>query len=101
MRRAAGDAVDFTRNQERTDFYADLKTQRAVVMSLFLIGETAANVMDAYPETIAKNPAVPWKSIRGMRNRIAHNFYALEIDIVWETVRDSVPVFLDVLDDLR
>ena len=101
MRRAARDAIDFTRDQERADFYADLKTQRAVVMSLFLIGETAANVMDSYPGTTAQNRTVPWKSIRGMRNRIAHNFYALEIDVVWETVRDSLPVFLEALESLR
>ena len=66
-------------------------------MSLVIIGEAATKVMDRYPEFTAQNPQIPWRSMRGMRNRIAHGYFDINLDVVWETVQVALPELLTVL----
>jgi uncharacterized protein with HEPN domain len=65
-------ACSFIDGLSKEDFLADKRTQSAVVMSLVIIGEAATKVMDCNPEFASRHPEIPWRSMRGMRNRIAH-----------------------------
>jgi uncharacterized protein with HEPN domain len=82
MHRAATDARSFVVGLSREDFLADRRTQQAVVMSLVIIGEAAARIMDAYPTFAAGHPGVPWQAMRGMRNRMAHGYFETDFGIV-------------------
>jgi len=66
-------------------------------MDLRIIGEAAAKVMDAYPDWVEQHPTTPWRSMRGMRNRIAHGYFEVNLDLVWETVRRALPQMLATL----
>lgn len=66
-------------------------------MSLIIIGEAATKVMDGYSEFIQVHTQVPWRSMRGMRNRIAHGYFDINLDIVWETVIPALPKLLEQL----
>ncbi|MBI4808578.1 MAG: DUF86 domain-containing protein [Nitrosomonadales bacterium] len=57
-----------------------------------VIGEAATKLADEYPEFIAKFPQVEWKSMRGMRNRLAHGYFDINLEIVWETVKQALPI---------
>ncbi|NWB98226.1 DUF86 domain-containing protein [Pseudomonas gingeri] len=70
MRQAATDACSFVEGLAKDDFLEDKRTQQAVVMSLIIIGEAATKVMDGYTEFTQAHAQVPWRSMRGMRNRI-------------------------------
>jgi uncharacterized protein with HEPN domain len=94
IREAAQDACGFTQDLTKEDFFADKRTQRAVVMSLMIVGEAATKVVDQFPEFAASHPAVPWRSMRGMRNRIAHGYFDINLEVVWETVRTALPELL-------
>lgn len=94
MRQAAQDACAFVESQAKDDFLSDKRTQQAVVMSLIIIGEAATKVMDSYPEFAQVHTEVPWRSMRGMRNRIAHGYFEINLDVVWETVRTALPALL-------
>ncbi|MFN7888261.1 MAG: DUF86 domain-containing protein [Betaproteobacteria bacterium] len=94
IRQAAEEACSFVAELSREDFLQDRRTQRAVVMSLIVIGEAATQLMDRYPEFVAAHAAVPWRSMRGMRNRIAHGYFDIDLNIVWETVRTALPDLL-------
>jgi len=72
IRQAAGDACPFVQGMDKVGFLGDRRTQRAVVMSLVIVGEAATKLMDHHPDFAAAHPQVPWRSRRGMRNRIAH-----------------------------
>jgi uncharacterized protein with HEPN domain len=71
MRTAASDACNFIEGIDKVGFVSDKRTQQAVIMSLIILGEVATKVMDRYPEFATQNPLIPWRNIRGMRNRIA------------------------------
>lgn len=94
---AAEDALTFVDGLELVDFLADKKTQQAVTMSLIIIGEAATKVLSLHPEFAATHFQVPWRSMRGMRNKIAHGYYEIAFDVVWETIHESLPTLLATL----
>ena len=94
IQKAATDACDFVEGMGRDDFLHDNRTQQAVVMSLIIIGEAAAKVMEKYAAFTRAHPEVPWINMRGMRNRIAHGYFDIDFGIVWETVESALPALL-------
>jgi uncharacterized protein with HEPN domain len=100
MRQAATDACGFVEGVSKREFLADKRTQQAVIMSLIVIGEAATKVMDGYAEFCGQHPEVPWRSMRGMRNRIAHGYFDINLDVVWDTVQTALPEVLERLREL-
>jgi uncharacterized protein with HEPN domain len=92
MVQGSTDAVTFTEGMDEGDFLADLKTQRAVVMSLMIVGEAASRIVSDHPDFAEANGSVPWRSIRGMRNRIAHGYFDIDLHVVWQTVAELPPL---------
>jgi uncharacterized protein with HEPN domain len=97
MREAASQACSFVQNMTKDEFIADQKTQKAVIMNLVILGEAATRVMDDHAEFADSHPEVPWRSMRGMRNRIAHGYFDINLDLVWETVQVALADLLDRL----
>lgn len=97
IRRAAGEACGFVQGMDEVMFASDRRTQQAVIMSLIVVGEAASKVMDDYPDFAANHPEVPWRSMRGMRNRMAHGYFDINLTVVWETVRTALPTLLQQL----
>lgn len=94
---AAADALTFTEGMDQDDFMADLRTQRAVVMSLMIVGEAASRIIAEYPAFAEENAGVPWRGIRGMRNRIAHGYFDIDLAVVWQTVQSELPSLIEQL----
>ena len=83
IQQAATDARSFVEGMAKDDFLADKRTQQAVIMSLIVIGEAATKVMDGYVEFTQAHADVPWRSMRNMRNRMAHGYFDINLDVVW------------------
>jgi uncharacterized protein with HEPN domain len=92
---AARDAHTFTADMSRESFMMDKRTQQAVIMSMIIMGEAATKLMDEYPEFVAGHTSIPWRSMRGMRNRMAHGYFEINLDIVWQTVQISLPQLIE------
>ncbi|MBE0509089.1 MAG: DUF86 domain-containing protein [Chromatiales bacterium] len=86
---------------EKDLFLKDKRTQQAVIMSLIIIGEAATKIMDAYPEFTLRHHQLPWHNMRGMRNRIAHGYFDINLDLVWDTVQSALPQLLGQLSALQ
>lgn len=91
MLKAIGLARSHVEGLSKDDFVDDKKTQQAVILNLIVIGEAATQIADEYPEFVASCPEVPWKQMRGMRNRMAHGYFEINLDVVWDTVHLSLP----------
>ena len=100
MRHAIADAQAFTEGMTQPDFEQDRRTQQAVVMSLIVLGEAATKVMDQHPEFVAQHAEIPWRSMRGMRNRIAHGYFDIDLAVVWDTVQTALPELKDQLNTI-
>ena len=97
IQQAAIDARSFVEGLAKEDFLADKCTQQAVIMSLIIIGEAATKIMDGYTEFTQAHNEVPWRSMRNMRNRMAHGYFDINLDIVWDTVQEWLPELLKQL----
>ncbi|MBF0288286.1 MAG: DUF86 domain-containing protein [SAR324 cluster bacterium] len=69
------------------DFLADLKTQDAVVRNLEIIGEASKNLSNVFR---AQYPQVPWKSLTGMRDKLIHDYFGVNLDIVWGVLKEDL-----------
>ncbi len=101
IQQAAADACSFAEGLGKDDFLADKRTQQAVIMNFIIIGEAATKVMDGYAEFTQAHPEVPWRSMRNMRNRMAHGYFDINLDVVWETVHEWLPALLKQLPAVR
>lgn len=101
MSEGSRDAMAFTDGMDREGFLADLRTQRAVVMSLMIVGEAAAQIVAGHPAFAEAHPDIPWRSIRGMRNRIAHGYFDVDLGVVWQTVQVELPGLVEQLERIR
>ena len=97
IRDAAQLARSYVKNMSREEFLADTRTQHAVILNLFVIGEAATKLLSEYPEFAHQHSAIEWKAMKGMRNRIAHGYFDVDLEIVWETVGASLPKLLSQL----
>jgi uncharacterized protein with HEPN domain len=100
MRQAIVDAQSFTEGMAQADFEQDKRTQQAVVMSLIVLGEAATKVMDQHPTFAEQHAHIPWRGMRGMRNRIAHGYFDINLDVVWDTIQTALPTLKGQLDAL-
>lgn len=97
MLEAAQLAHGYIEGFDKIDFLTDKRTQQAVILNIVVMGEAATKLIRDYPTLIEQYPQVPWKSIKGMRNRIAHGYFDINLDVVWDTVRDALPPLIETL----
>ena len=81
----------YTRDLSRDEFIADRKTQQTVILNMVVIGEAVTKLIDHDPAFAAQHPLIPWQKIRGMRNRLAHGYFDINLDIIWNTVQEAFP----------
>jgi uncharacterized protein with HEPN domain len=66
-------------------------------MNLIIIGEAAGEIPD---DVIESYPMIPWHLMRAMRNRLAHVYFSVDKDLLWETVHDQLPELVPLLEEL-
>lgn len=69
-------------------FLRDEKTTDAVVRNLEVLGEAARQLPDDFT---LRNPDVPWNQIAGLRNRIVHDYFGLDLEIIWRIIQHDLP----------
>jgi uncharacterized protein with HEPN domain len=72
-------------------FEKDTRTQDAVIRSIEIVGEAANKVRTADPAFAADAPGIPWDVMYGMRNRIVHDYFEVDLEVVWQTVQMDLP----------
>ena len=70
------------------DFLGNETLRRAFVRSLEVVGEAAKKVPEEFR---ARYPAVEWRAMAGMRDRLIHNYLGVDYELVWDVVRNRVP----------
>jgi uncharacterized protein with HEPN domain len=94
---AAEQALTYIEGLDRESFLSDPRTCDAVVMKLIVIGEYAGRIRNARPDIATNSPHLDWANMRSVRNRIAHDYFSIDFDIVWEIARDDLPLLTAAL----
>ena len=82
---------DYVENLNEEEFLNDKKTQDAVIRNLEIIGEASNNISKYHAEFAAKYPQVPWIFAYEMRNVLAHGYFKVDLEIVWNTIQNQLP----------
>jgi len=80
---------------DREEFLSDQDLRRAFVRSLTIIGEAAKKVPD---DTRGQLPDLDWRRMAGMRDRLIHDYFGVDFELVWDVVQSRVP---EVRDQIR
>lgn len=81
----------YVANLSEDDFLVDEKTQDAVIRNFEIIGEAAHNVEAHHPVFAAEHSEVPWLLMYSMRNRVAHGYFQVDLELVWKTIHSDLP----------
>lgn len=95
--KAARLAVEFKGVLGKPVFFKDLKTQSAILHQLLLLGEAVKRLSEEFR---AQHPEVPWKMMAGMRDKLIHEYDAVDLDEAWRTVISDVPRLIALLEPL-
>ena len=79
------------------DFEQDPKTVKAVLYNLAIIGEAAGKLL---PEIESSYPEIPWTEMRAIRNVIIHEYFQVNLSIIWETIQTDLPPLMQQLKEL-
>ena len=89
---ATEDALSFVDGMDYPTFLTDPRTNLAVVRALEIMGEAArhipANIRRSYPE-------IPWQDVVGMRNKLVHEYFGVDLEVLWRTVQEDVSPLRD------
>lgn len=102
---AADRILNYTKRMSREEFFGDTLKQDAVIRNIEIIGEATNNLLEADPNIVARYPAIPFAQIYGMRNRVAHGYFAVSLAMIWDSVEEDIPELREkiagVLKELR
>ncbi len=91
---AANQALKFVQNTSLSELPNDVPLQHLLVRNLEIIGEAASRIT---PEFRNAHPEIPWHRLIGMRNRLIHAYFDINMVVVWTTVVQFLPELLDAL----
>jgi uncharacterized protein with HEPN domain len=96
---ACEDILEFTEAVDSGDeFLNDRRTYLAVVRSLEVIGEAARQMPRSFSE---KHPEIPWREVASLRNVIAHEYFGLDSDIIWDIIQTQIPELFEKIKQIR
>jgi uncharacterized protein with HEPN domain len=78
----------------------DEQAQDAIIRTIAVIGEAANRIQKVAPEFVAGHPEIPWSQMRGIRNKVVHDYFDVAWDVVWNTVKEDFPLLLQQISSL-
>ena len=84
-------ATSYVQSWEARHSSRDQQVQDAVVRNIEIIGKAVAHINRVAPDFIASHPELPWAQMRVMRNVVIHQYFAVDTNVLWTTVKDDLP----------
>lgn len=94
---AAHSALSFVQGRTREDLDQDQMLVFALMKAVEIVGEAANQVTSTTREDL---PTIPWSDVVGMRNRLVHAYFDIDLDVLWQTVEDDLPMLIELIEPL-
>jgi uncharacterized protein with HEPN domain len=90
-------AIEFTQGMDFDLFCQDTKTIFAVTRAIQIVGEAVKKI----PDNIRQQyPQIPWKDVAKMRDKVTHQYFAVKLDVVWDTIQQDFPLLQTLIADI-
>ncbi len=90
-------AIEYLQEKSIDDLENNLQLQDAVIRRLLIIGEASNRISETTQQSLV---TIPWRLIKGMGNRLVHEYDDIDLDTVWETVKTSLPILVIELENI-
>jgi uncharacterized protein with HEPN domain len=87
----------FIRGESYESFLKNRMVQNAVMRSFEVVGEAARRIS---PELREAHPETPWRLMSDFRNKLIHDYFGLDLEVIWQTATEDTPVLLQQIDKL-
>ena len=94
---AAQKAISFVNNRTFQNLENDEMLALALVKLIEIVGEAASRVSKDYQ---VKHPEIPWSAMVGIRNRLVHAYFDINLKILWQTTQEDLPLLIEELNKL-
>jgi uncharacterized protein with HEPN domain len=94
---SAGKILSYTENLTYDEFIADSKTIDAVIRNFEIIGEASNRLPEEFKDECAN---VDWFRVRGFRNRIVHNYFGIDYEIVWKLKETQLKILITEIENI-
>lgn len=94
---AISEINSFVKGVTFEDFLSNREKVLAVVKLLEIIGEATKKIPS---ELRKKYPEIPWSSVAGMRDILVHEYWQVDVEVVWQTIEESLPVLARVISEM-
>ena len=88
---------EYIEGVEYEDFMNNNLIQAGVMREIEITGEATKGLMQGFKE---KYPDIPWKKMSGMRDKLIHDYFGVDLDAVWDTVEKDIPLLKDKIKDI-
>ncbi len=78
----------YVQGVSKVTFFENLMMQDAVMHQIEIVGEASNHISDAFQD---EHPELPWMQMRAVRNKIVHDYRGIELEIIWDTVKNNLP----------
>jgi uncharacterized protein with HEPN domain len=89
---------EYTKDLQKTDFDKNEMLQDAVIRNVEIIGEATKKIS---ADLKSQNGEIPWKEMSGMRDKLIHDYLGVDIDVVWRTVQEDIPLIKSLIQNIN
>jgi uncharacterized protein with HEPN domain len=94
---AAEKAIQFVEGMTPDDLANDDRTEFAVIKALEIVGEAARRVPNSFRDS---HPQIPWREMAAMRDKLVHDYFGVNLEVVWKTIHEDLPPLIAELQSL-
>jgi len=87
----------YSSKMSKHDFFMEQEKQDAIVRRLEIIGEATKNLSEHFRKRYSD---VPWKDMAGMRDRLIHEYFGVNLKVVWKTIKERLPEVQPLIEEI-
>lgn len=92
------DIEKFSKRLKKEDLRKNILKQKAIIKSIEIIGEAVSNLSSEFKNKYSK---IPWRDVIGMRNKLIHQYFGIDLEIVWKTIKEDVPELKKQINEIK